>query len=262
MGHLVRDFIQGFRHARFWAFSAWLDVVVNSRMSRLGVLWLLLPSFLYIWGVGGFFAALQGHAITDFAIYIAVGTVVFRLATGVMIESSSAFKASQAFIMDGHVRLVDFVLRVVAKHLFTFVMSLPAAAIAIAIYPHLDAFGLVLGICSLLLVLINVLWIGVLFSLAGARHPDLSQLIPNIFMFLYLLTPIIWSAASVPPNSLRGQLIVFNPLYYLIEVVRAPIIQGRLDLHAVLVTSVMALVGWTVAALAYRKWARFVPIWL
>jgi ABC-type polysaccharide/polyol phosphate export systems, permease component len=262
MGHLIRDFMQGFRHARFWAFSAWLDVVVNSRMSRLGVLWLLLPSFLYIWGVGSFFAVLQMHTVRDFAIYIAVGTVVFRLATGVMIESASAFKTSQAFIMDGHVRLVDFVLRVVAKHLFTFMMSLPAAAIAIAIYPNVDVLGLVMGICLLPLVMINVLWIGVLFSLAGARYPDLSQLIPNIFMFLYLLTPIIWSAASVPPNSLRGQVIIFNPLYYLIEVVRAPIVQGRLDLHAVLVVTVMAVVGWAVAALAYRRWARFVPIWL
>jgi ABC-type polysaccharide/polyol phosphate export permease len=262
MRSLVQDLSQSFRHAHFWAFSAWLDIMAQSRMSRLGVVWLLLPSFLYIWGVGSFFAALQHHKIFDFAIYIAIGTTVFRIITGVITASTSTYVHAKSFIMDGHVRLSDFVLRVVSKALFDFLMSLPAVAIAIAVYPHFHLFGLFLGISALPLVLVNVLWIGILFSLIGARHPDFSHVIPNIFMFLYLMTPIIWSASSVPAHSLRGHLVTWNPFYYLIEIVRSPIMTGRYDMHALVVVAVMTVVGWLLAIFAYQRWARFVPIWI
>ncbi|HEX5961182.1 MAG TPA: ABC transporter permease [Rhodanobacteraceae bacterium] len=262
MQSLLRDLWQSFHHARFWVFSAWLDIVASSRMSRMGILWLLLPSFLYIWGVGSFFALLQHHEMRDFAVYIAVGTIVFRLITGVIVESTTAHKASSSFIMDGHTRLSDFVLRVIAKAVFAFIMSLPAAAMAIAVYPHLSAVGLVLGIAALPLVLVNILWIGVVFSLIGARHPDFSHVVPNMFMFLYLLTPIIWSAQQMPPGSVRGRLVTWNPFYYLIETVRAPIMDGHYDVRALLVAGALAVVGWLVAILAYRRWARFVPIWI
>lgn len=262
MPSLLHDLLQSFQHTRFWVFSAWLDIVARSRMSRLGALWLLLPSFLYIWGIGSLFAVLMHHEMRDFAVYIAVGTVVFRLITGTIVESTTAYKSSAAFIMDGHTRLSDFVLRVIAKALFAFLMSLPAVAIAIVIYPRLSALGLVLSVVAFPLVLVNVLWIGVLFSLIGARHPDFSHVIPNVFMFLYLMTPIVWSAEQTPAASIRGHLVAFNPFYYLIETVRAPIMHGRYDLHAMLFSTVFAVVGWLLAIFAYRRWARFVPIWI
>jgi ABC-type polysaccharide/polyol phosphate export permease len=262
MQSLLRDLAQSFREARFWALSAWLDIMARSRMSRLGILWLLLPSFLYIWGVGSFFALLQHHPIHEFAIYIAVGTTVFRLITAVITTSTTTYNQSKSFIMDGHTRLTDFVLRVISTALFSFLMSLPAVAIAIVVYPQFHALGLLLGLIALPLVLVNILWVGVVFSLIGARHPDFSHVIPNVFMFFYLLTPIIWSAKSVPPHSLRGHLVTYNPFYYLIETVRAPVIQGRYDLHALLVTAVMAVAGWMLAIFVYRRWARFVPLWI
>jgi ABC-type polysaccharide/polyol phosphate export systems, permease component len=262
MKSLFRDLLEGFRHPQFWAFSAWLDIVARYRMSRLGVLWLLLPSTLYIWGVGSFFALLQGHSIRSFAVYIAVGTVIFRLMTSVITDSATVYLGAKSFIMDGHMRLSDFVLRAIAKALFAFLMSMPAAAIALWVFPGFSLHGLALGMLAFPLVLVNMLWIGVVFSLIGARFPDLSQLIGNVFMFLYLLTPIIWSANSVPPGSSRANLVAYNPFYHLIEIVRAPIIGDPYHMSSLYICCAMAVVGWVIAILAYRYWSRFVPIWI
>ncbi len=262
MKSLLRDLLEGFRHPQFWAFSAWLDIVAKYRMSRLGVLWLLLPSTLYIWGVGSFFALLQGHAIRSFAAYIAVGTVVFRLMNSIILDSATVYLGAKAFIMDGHVRLSDFVLRAIAKALFAFLMSLPAAAVALWVFPGFTIHGLAYGLAAFPLVLINLLWVGVVFSLVGARFPDLSQLIGNIFMFLFLLTPIIWSADSMPPGSVRAKLVTYNPFYHLIEIVRAPIVGQVYHMNSLYICCVMAVVGWLIAIFAYRRWSRFVPIWI
>ncbi len=251
MKSLLRDLLEGFRHPQFWAFSAWLDIVAKYRMSRLGVLWLLMPSMLYIWGVGSFFALLQGHSIPSFAAYIAIGTVIFRLMTTVITDSTTVYLGAKSFIMDGHMRLSDFVLRAIAKALFAFLMSMPAAAIALWVFPAFSLHGLVLGLLAFPLVLVNMLWIGVVFSLVGARLPDLSQLIGNIFMFMFLLTPINWSADSVPPGSIRSKLVIYNPFYHLIEIVRAPIMGQSYHMNSLYICCVMAVVGWTFAILAY-----------
>ena len=262
MRSLFQDLAASFRNPEFWALSSWLDIVVRYRQSRLGMLWLVAPSIVYIWGVGGFFAAMQHIRIPLFVAYVAVGYTVFRVINSVITESTSAFAAAAPFILDGHVRLTDFVLRVIAKALFYFCVSLPVVAIALAISPDMQWSGLLMSLVSFPLVMANVLWIGVVFALVGARFPDLSQFINNIFMFAFLLTPIIWHADSMPADSLRGAIMRFNPFFHMIEVVRAPILGQAVAPSSLYYLAVMTLVGWAMAIVAYRRYARFVPIWI
>jgi len=262
MRSFLKDLAASFRNPEFWLLSSWLDIVVRYRQSRLGIVWLVAPAVVYIWGVGSLFASMQHASLPRFIGYVAVGYTVFRVINSVIIESSSAFAASAPFILDGHVRLTDFVLRVIAKALFYFLASLPVVAVALAISPELHWSGLLLSLLSFPLVLANILWIGVVFALVGARFPDLSQFINNIFMFVFLLTPIIWHADSMPAGSIRGTVMRFNPLYHMIEVVRAPILGHQVATSTLYYLAVMTVVGWLVAILAYRRYARFVPIWI
>lgn len=262
MSSLFRDMGKSLRHPAFWALASWLDVVVKYRQSRLGVLWLLAPALVYTYGLGSFFATMMGMSIRNFAGYVAVGWLVFRVLQSVIIESTSAFPSAASFILDGHVRLTDFVLQVAAKAMFYFLTSLPVAAFALAMHPDLQFGGVLLAFLSLPLILINALWIGVVFSLIGARFPDLNQFIGNVFMFAFLFTPIIWHADTVPAGSIRGALMRFNPLFHMVEVVRAPMLGDVVEVSTLYYLGIMTVCGWIAAALAYRRYARFVPIWI
>ncbi|KAF1715939.1 hypothetical protein CSC74_12265 [Pseudoxanthomonas yeongjuensis] len=262
MSNLFRDLSASIRNPEFWALSGWLDIVVRYRQSRLGIFWLMAPAIIYVWGMGSFFASMQNQSIVAFAAHMALGYTLFRLVSSVVIESTSAFTAAGSFIMDGHVRLTDFVLRVLAKALFYFVASIPVVVIALALYPGVRWEGLVFALLSFPLVLANTLWVGVLFAVIGARFQDLSQFIGNIFMFAFLLTPIVWKADSMPVDSIRGTVARFNPLYHMVEVVRAPILGEPLEPLTLYYLAIMALAGWVLAALVYRRYARFVPIWI
>lgn len=262
MQSLFRDLTASLRNPEFWALSSWLDIVVRNRQSRLGVFWLMSPAIVYIWGMGGFFASMMHVPLSGFAAYVAVGYLVFRVVNSAIAESTGAFAAAGPFILDGHVRLTDFVLRVIATSLFHFLVSLPVAAVALAIYPDLQWSGLLFSLVSLPVVILNALWVGVVFALFGARFPDLKHLVGNIFMFAFLLTPIIWHADAMPPGSLRGSLMRFNPFYHLVELVRAPILGQAIDPSTLPYLAVMTIGGWIVAALAYRRYARYVPLWI
>jgi ABC-type polysaccharide/polyol phosphate export permease len=259
---LARDLRESIRHPGFWAFSSWLDIVVRYRQSRLGLFWLIAPAIVYIWGMGMFFSGVGGTPLADFAAYVAVGWLVFRLVQSVVIESATAMTQSASFILDGHLRLTDFVLQVAAKAMLYFLLSLPVAAPALVLYPQVQGWGLVLALVTFPIVLLNVLWMGVLLSLLGARFRDLGQLVSNLFMFGFLLTPIIWHASTMPAGSLRGTVMRANPLYHLVELVRGPILSEPVGSLTYWYVGLMTVFGWLAAALVYRRYARFVSIWL
>jgi ABC-type polysaccharide/polyol phosphate export permease len=262
MRSLFRDVLASFRNPEFWALSSWLDIVVRSRQSRLGMFWLMSPAIVYIWGVGSFFASMMHRPLSGFAAYVGVGYVVFRVASSSVIDSTGAFASGAAFILDGHLRLTDFVLRVIATALFHLLVSAPVVALALAVYPDPHWIGLVWSLVSFPVVIANALWVGIVFALVGARFPDLKHLIGNIFTFAFLLTPIVWHADTMPANSIRGVLMRFNPFYHVVQVVRAPILGEQIEPSTFTYLAVMTVGGWIVAILAYRRYARYVPLWI
>lgn len=250
------------REPEFWAYSSWLDIVTRYRRSRLGVLWILLPPLLYVGGIGYFYGKLLGASVLSFIPHLGLGYLLFRMISMVINESASVLPGHQSFILDGHVRLTDFVLRVIAKALFYFVAALPVIAVAVSFAPGLSLIGAVLSAGGFFLVLLNLVWLATIIGLVGARFPDIHELMGSIFIFAFILTPILWSADRAPLNSLHGVLMRMNPLFHLVEVVRAPLLGERLDPTTPFYLAVMTVAGWLLAYLFYRRYARFVPLWM
>ncbi|MDQ3525970.1 MAG: ABC transporter permease, partial [Chloroflexota bacterium] len=250
------------RNPEFWALSGWLDIVVRARKSRFGILWLLVPSIVYVFGLGAFFAAMQGRSFGQFAAHVALGSMVFRTLMSSVVESSNVFSARGAFIMDGHMRLTDYLLESLAKTFFQFCMFVPATAVALAMFGNVSPLGFAWLPASLGLIYVNGLWITVVFSLVGARFPDFGQLIGNISIFMFLLTPIIWYPDTMPADSIRGQLMRFNPFYHFVTIFRAPFLGEPVETFSLVYVAVMTVVGLLLATLLYRRYARYVSLWI
>ncbi len=262
MRAVFQDLSHSFRNPEFWALSSWLDVVASYRRTRLGIFWMMAPVMLYVWGVGGFFAGLYGKTIPAFGAHVALGVTVFRLVTSVVTEATTVFTGSQAFILDGHLRLTDFILRVLAKAMLYFFVSLPVVVVALWMYPGLQPAALPLSLLGFLLVLLNAAWIGTVMALLGARYPDISQLTGSILLFAFLLTPIVWYSEMAPATGARAVLMQLNPLFHMVEIVRAPLLGEAFDMRSLQVLTGMAAAGWLAAAWSYQRYARFVPIWV
>src|SRR3546814_12756319 len=104
-------------------------------------------------------------SLSEFAAYVAVGYLVFRVVNSAIVESTGTLAASAPFILDGHVRLTDFVLKVIETSSFHFLISLPVVVPALALYPDLPWPGLFVSLASLPIVIINALVVGSFFPL-------------------------------------------------------------------------------------------------
>src|SRR3546814_4815506 len=89
----------------------------------------------------------------------------FSLVTGVqtfslpiLIGGSNVFHGSVSFIMDGHMRLTDYLLQSLAKSFFDMCMYLPVVAITLAFFGDVSLYGLLLSLPVMALIYVNALW--------------------------------------------------------------------------------------------------------
>lgn len=251
------------RRPDHWVYASWLDIVARYRRNRLGMLWLFVPTIVYIWGVGGFIGAMQpGVDLPRFYAHIGLGFAVFRLASTVITDATSVFSASQAYIYDGSLRLTDFLLRSFSRSFYYFALTSPIVAIVVLGSPEFTWTGLPVAALGLAVVLMNLVFLSVLLGLLGARLPDLHELTGSAMLALFLFTPIVWLPEAAPEGTLRGALMRANPLFHMVEAVRAPLLGQQIETVTYVYLGALTAFGVLLSTVLYGRYARRVPIWL
>src|SRR3546814_15991547 len=111
--------------------------------------------------------------------------MVFRVLMSTIIGSASIFIGNHAFILDGHVRLTDYLLKALAKAFFDMCMYLPAVAVTLWLAGGVESLGLLTTLPALVLIYINSLGISALFAVIGPRFPDLGQLMATVSTYTF-----------------------------------------------------------------------------
>ena len=259
---LLDDVRSSFDRPEFWTFAAWLDLITKYRRSRLGIFWMFLPPAATVFLLGYFYSGLSSRDPWTFMPYMGMGYILWRFITQVINESSSVMLSHRAFIMDGRTRFSDYVLRCISKATLYFFAALLVVLLACLLSPDFSLWGFLTLLLTMPVFLANLFSLGVGLALLGARFPDTHEFTTTIFIFGFLLTPILWYPEHLAHGSFRWMFMQANPAYHLIEFVRAPLL-GRPVTHITLAyVAVMTLVLPFIAAALYRRYARFVPIWI
>lgn len=259
--NLPRDLWSSLTHPGFWAFAAWLDIVSKYRRSRLGVFWLAFPPVATFCILGYFYAGLTGREPGQFIPFMGFGYALWRFVTQVIGEASGSMLANRPFIMDGRTRLTDYVLRCISKSALYFMFAFVVLIGLVAMLPDYEASNLWTLPITLPVFLVNLFCLGMVLALLGARFPDMHEFTTTIFIFGFLLTPILWYPESLPPGGARWYLMQSNPAFHLIELVRGPALGRGLQQATVIYVGLMTCFAMGFAAWLYRRFGRFVPIW-
>lgn len=259
---LVSDLRQSLKHYEFWTYSSWLDIVVRYRRTQLGLLWVLLAFAFFVVLMGTKYAYLMNVDPQVFIPYMAVGYMVWRFLVTVLNDAVGTFARHSSYIMDGRSRLTDYLLRSLATAAFSLFFAVFVLIFVLWWSQKTQVVSLLSIFITFPLVVINIMWVSVCVGLVGARHRDVHELIGTVLMVGFLLTPIIWDMSRFPAGTMRGELTRLNPAFHLIEIVRAPILGSMPETNSIIWVCVMAVLGWLLASVMYRRYARFVPLWV
>jgi len=96
-------------------------------------------------------------------------------------------------------------------------------------------------------------------GLLSARFRDLPQIVNALLQVAFYITPIVFR-----PNALTrfSWVVTYNPLGYLIAVVREPLMGEVPSASTYGICLGMAIVGWTIALLLTGRYIRRIAYWV
>lgn len=254
---LLDDFRLAFGRPRLLAYLAKRDITRQYDRTVLGPAWIPINVFVHVALLGFIFSMIfEGQKyIPHFAIGYAVWTT-FGRAVG---EGARLWIANRNYLQHLCVPLSTFLVKHLIKMTYVLALSLPVGALASLIFGLRPTLAWLLVIPGAVVYLANLSWIIALLSVLGVRFRDLTQFIPNLLFMGYLATPIIWETSRLGEHQWVARV---NPIYHLIELMRAPLLNELPTALTWIVGVSMAVAGHAVALPLLALCRRRIVLWL
>lgn len=260
---LFQDLEAAFKAPGFWLFGAWIDTSVRYRSQALGAFWMVAGTLAFVVLLGTLYSRVLRNNSEIYYAHIAAGFVLWIFIQQSLIQSTRLFKKNQSMIQNGYVKYVDYVLRMMAANLINLAYNSLVIVGAILLTPVQLTSALFVLPLTVPLFFLAILGVCLVFSVFGARYPDIPELTQTVMRLCFFLTPIIWmQSAATGKGAAIGAFIYANPFYYLIEIIRGPLVYGLVPWFEIGIVAAALPVIWLAAALAYARAKPYVPLWI
>jgi ABC-type polysaccharide/polyol phosphate export permease len=255
------DLLDGLRQWDLWGRLGWLEIKRRYRRTMIGPFWSAISLGAFVMALGGVGAGLWGQQSKNYLPFLAAGMVVWVFMSTVITESCGLFISSTSLFRQMRFNYSVLAYALVYRNFVVFLHNMLVYVVIFLIYsPGNIGPATLLAVPGMALVLVNCVWIALLFGMACLRFRDLQQLVTTLVQIAMFVTPIFW-----PPESLQGVIHIFyvelNPLYHLITIVRAPLLNQVPPLEVYLGTSLITAAGSILTYACFRYFRRRIAYW-
>jgi len=255
----MKEYLAGIWQARyFWTHLALSDLRSRWRGSFFGVLWTVIQPLGMTLLLALVFSQIFHVPIRHYAPYILSGMIVWDYVTASAVNGSQAFIQADAYIKQCRHPLAIYTLRTALGNL----IALALASVALAGWVLIalpGTFGWT-WLAALLIypILLLLAWpLATLLAYIATRYRDLPHALGLVFQAMWFVSPIYFTEETFRAGRLRA-LVDYNPIYHLLEIVRAPLLHGRWPTAANYAycagsIAVLSLLAWITGRRAEKK---------
>lgn len=218
------------------------DLQMKYRHSKLGVAWSILTPLGLVIIVGGVYSILFGADPKEFIPMLFAGLNPWLFVSGTADGGTMSFVVVEGSLKQTNVSVQIYPLRTVLTNLINLLYSV-LAFFSVYLFLQPDRFGPQMLMCvpGLAMMFLFVLGWANLTSVVTLYLRDYQPMQSLIFQALFYATPIIYPKESLAEKGF-SILYEINPFYYILEVVRAPMLgNGLPDLRTYLIALALAV---------------------
>lgn len=238
-----QDMKEGLLSWRVWLLLAYQDIKLRYRRSVLGPFWITISMAITVYSMGYLYSHLFHMNMNEYFPYLVAGMLGWSLISTIVTEMVETFTSNDGLIKQLKLPYSLHVHRVVAKNMIIFFHNI-LVFVPVIIFFHSEikfGFNLLGLIPGLFIIYFNAFCYGMVFAMVGARYRDISQLIKSLIQVIFFVTPVMWKPSILPANK---QLIAeYNPVYSLLELIRAPLIGYPLTITNLVMIACISLIG-------------------
>jgi ABC-2 type transport system permease protein len=258
------DLSTGFARRELWLHLGWQDIKQRYRRSILGPIWITIATGTTAVAMGGLYSKLFHLQLSEHLPYVTLGLIIWNLINASILEGADVFVANEGLIKQLPAPLSVHIYRLVWRQLILFGHNIVIYVIIAIIYPKPWRWTDVSVVPALGLIVLNCIWVSVVFGILGTRYRDISPLLFSVVQLLFFMTPIIWNENTLAAQGAGrwGKIVELNPLLHYLDIVRAPLLGAPQEVRHWVVVLVLTAIGWLLATFALRQYRARVAYWV
>lgn len=210
----------------FWMHLALSDIRARWRRSFFGVLWTVIQPLGMTLLLAIVFGRILHIDITEYAPYIFSGMVVWEFVSACAVGGALSFVQADAYIKQCRHPLAIYTLRTVLTNLIVLAMASLGLIIWVLIAMPQTLGWSWLAAMTIFPLLVLIAWpLCTLLAYIATRFRDLPHALGLVLQAMWFVSPIYFEAKFFRAGNL-GVLVDNNPVYHLLEIVRAPLLHG------------------------------------
>lgn len=239
------------------------DIKLRYRGSALGPFWLTISMGVQVSAMAFLYADLFHTDIRTYLPYLTISIVLWGYMNSLISEGCTCFSMSEALIKGTRMPFTVHAARAVVRNTIILAHNLVVVVVVFAVMGvHQSPYSLA-AIPAFALWVIDGFAIALLFGAFCARFRDVPQIIASIMQIAFFVTPIMWYAKLLENRpGIAGNLIRFNPFFYLLEIFRAPLLGTPLTMYWILKAVIVSAVILGVSAIGFARARGRIAYWV
>jgi lipopolysaccharide transport system permease protein len=265
MREFVLDYLrQIWRYRHFWCSLAKNDLRNRYRRSFLGIGWSLVRPL----GMTVVFTLVFGKIFNlgagDYVPYLFLGLTAWQFLTECIVMGCVCFEQGASYIKQQPLPLAVFSLRtVLATGFHALIAFILAVAITIYFKGMAHPVALLGALPGFVLLFLLGWFLATLCGIVHVHFPDTRHLLEISLQVLFYLTPIIYRPDTLAGRGRLLRVLELNPLTWVLEIIRRPIVEGQLPLarHFLLTVCFVSVIGF-LSFYALKKLEKTLVFWV
>jgi lipopolysaccharide transport system permease protein len=248
------------KHWLIWYTLGFQDIQLRYRRSALGPLWLTLSTAVMIYSMGFLYGYLFKLDLKTYFPYLATGVICWGLIGSLIKESSNAYTGSEQYIRNQESFYMIFIMRVIFKNFIVFFHNILAFIPIAFIFKTGLGLNFLWIIPGLLILSVNAILWGAVIGILSTRYRDIEQITENFMQVVFFITPIMWMPSLLPERL--SWLYQWNPFAQFLMLVRNPLMNQPVTLHAFLMVGLITVIGFGLYVFNMNKYKYKIVFWL
>jgi lipopolysaccharide transport system permease protein len=251
------------KHRHFWLSLVRMDLQARYRRSMLGIGWSLLHPLATTIVLCFAFYKVFNVPVRDYVPFLLAGLAWWGYITGAIGRGCQCFVEAEGYIRQHPVPMAIYPLRTALGAMIHFLIALVLVLLLtwwFKGFGNLQALPVVAAGLALLLVFG---WSAALVAgYVNTVFRDIQHLTDIVFQVVFYLTPVMYPPEVMARSDL-SRVLRYNPLTYLLQIVRDPLVAGQVpSWKSYSVAAASTLVATLLAALLLGRLQRKVVLYL
>lgn len=258
MARALQDLCGGIARRELWLHLGWRDVRKHYRRSVIGPFWLTLSMGVMVLGIGILYSQIFRMDLALYLPYMAIGIIIWGLISRLINGACTVFSQAGNGLRQIRVPFSVYIFEFAWSQFLTFAHNFVIYIILAVIFSVQVGWVTLLFFPAMAIIMLNGVFAAMFLGPLCARFRDVPMIVSSLIQLVFYMTPIVWHGEQLPKGL---WVLMLNPFYHFVEIVRAPLLGQAPGLISVLACLAITAVHGIAAILFFARYRARIVYW-